>query len=309
MNKLLAFLFFCSVNWVFGQVWCDQGSKWTYNLSTMSSGGTEIWEYSHDSIIQNRPVQIIDVKTHLFQFDQFGHLYGNIFQGPSKITSTSGDSVFYFDPTKDKFYLLYNFGAIAGDEWVVSEDVFAPECDSISTVKVISTGDTLINGVLLRTIALQTSNNGQFGIDGLVIERLGIVNPNTNHFGFLPGGRDCPNQQSVIEWNYYSLRCFQDSTLGSYQIDTIDCNYLTVEIEDNDNNEFALYPNPSDSWLTLKINSIKGSPLYGQITTLQGEKVMDFELHSNQNEIDIQLLEKGMYLLWVGQSAIQFIKF
>jgi hypothetical protein len=294
---------------MFGQVWCDQGAKWTYNLSIMSSGGTEIWEYSRDSVIQNRPVQVIEVKTHLFQYNQFGQLYGNIYQGPSKITSTSGDSVFYFDPVKNKFFLLYNFGASVGDEWVVSEEIVTPECDSISTVKVISTGDTLINGVLLRTITLQSSNNGQFGIDGIVIERLGVVNSNMNHFGFLPGGRDCPNQQSVIEWNYYSLRCFQDSTLGSYQIDTIDCTYLTIGIQENDVNEFTIFPNPTESLLTCKTNSIISSPIFGQITTLQGEKVLVFELSKNQDEIDVRLLEKGIYLLWVGQSVKQFIKY
>jgi hypothetical protein len=308
MKKFLPFLFICSINWIYCQVWCEPGAKWTYNYSSISSGGTDIWQYSRDSIIQNRPVQIIDVTKHLFQYNQFGQLFGNVYNGTSQITSSSGDSVFYYDIVKDKFFLLYNFGASVGDEWIVSEEIVTPECDSISIVKVISTGDTLINGVLLRTITLQSLNNGQFGIDGIVIERLGVVNSNMNHFGFLPGGRDCPNQQGVIEWDYYSLRCFEDTFLGNYQVDTVDCNYLTVGIEDN-NIEFGLYPNPSDSWLTLKINSIKGSPLNGQITTLQGEKVMDFELSSNQNEIDIQLLEKGMYLLWVGQTARQFIKF
>ncbi len=302
-------MFICSINWIYCQVWCESGAKWTYNYASISSGGTDIWHYTRDSIIQNRPVQIIEVKKHLFQYNQFGQLYGNVYYGTSHITSTSGDSVFYYDIVKDKFYLLYNFGANVGDEWIVSEESLVTECDSISIVKVISTGDTLINGNQLRTITLQTSNNGQFGIDGIVIERLGIINPTMNHNGFLPGGRDCPNQQSVIEWDYYSLRCFEDTILGNYQIDTVACNYLTVGIEDFAHVEFTLYPNPSDSWLTLKINSIKGSSLNGQITTLQGEKVMDFELNSNQNEIDIQLLEKGMYLLWVGQSARQFIKF
>ena len=83
----------------------------------------------------------------------------------SYFTSVSGDTVFYLN--NNQFYVLYNFDASIGDQWIITENPNAEFCNPVSSVQVTDTGSVFINGQIRRTITLETLTTGEVGIDGI----------------------------------------------------------------------------------------------------------------------------------------------
>ena len=72
--------------------------------------------------------------------------------------------------------------------------------------------------------------------------------------------------------------------------------------------EFALYPNPAKSFVTLEFEALKENALL-QILDLNGRKVRTFDLKAGQETLRIDLgdLPKGVYTIMLGNTAKKLI--
>ena len=284
------------------QVWVNSNAVWTYGYSGLTEGGSFRWRYMNDTVIQDRSVQVISCEKHQFVYDQFGQLQGNIINNGNYYTSVSGDTVFYLN--NNQFYVLYNFGANIGDQWIIAENPNTTFCNSVSSVQVTDTGTFLINGQVKRTITLSTLTTGDLGMDGLVIEGIGLING--ANFGLFPGVRDCPGSSVISESYEFDFRCFSDDSLGIYQQGILDCDYLIVSINESNSEVFSVYPNPSCE--TIQIKNLTVEKTF-TISDFKGEKVIEKKIIPNHNYIDISELKNGIYLLNIGNQKIKFIKY
>lgn len=286
----------------FSQVWVNPNAVWTYNYSGVAEGGTFRWRYTHDSIIQGRTVQVLKAEKHQFVMDQFGQMHGYFQAYGNHYTSVSGDTVFYLK--NDQFYVLYNFGANIGDQWIVAENPNADFCNPVSSVKVSDTGSVLINGQIKRSITLETLTTGEFGIDGTAVEGIGLVLGSSN-IGMFPGGRDCPLSGILNEWYMINFRCFSDDVLGLYNPGSFDCDYLTVSMNEKDLEQLTIFPNPSNG--IIKIENVN-SKTELRLTDLSGKMVLIQEISPEQNSVDISHLLDGTYILEIGEKRLKISK-
>lgn len=284
------------------QVWVNPNAVWTYDYSGVAEGGTFRWRYTHDSIIQGRTVQVLKGEKHQFVLDQFGQMHGYLQYFGNNYTSVSGDTVFYL--INDQFYVLYHFGANIGDQWIIAENPNADFCNPISSVQVIDTGSVLINGQMKRTIKLETLTTGEFGIDGMAVEGIGLVSGSSN-FGIFPGGRDCPGSGIINEWYMIDFRCFSDNVILSYNPSSVDCNYQTVSIDESDLEIFNISPNPSNG--IVKIDNVTCITKI-RLTDLSGKIVLVKDISPEQNSIDLNNLLDGTYFIEIGNKRAKISK-
>ncbi len=103
---------------------------------------------------------------------------------------------------------------------------------------------------------------------------------------------------AVVNDDSNLLRIDNHETIHVYTISwTINKNTLGIDEISSDTNDFSisLYPNPTNSSITIKYESSKIAPLRLEITSLEGKKVKLVEL-TNENSIDISALSHGIYL-------------
>lgn len=286
----------------FAQVWVNPNAVWTYDYSGISEGGTFKWKYTHDSIIQGRTVQALKCEKHQFVMDQFGQLHGSLQDYGSRFTSVSGDTVFHMN--NNQFYVLYNFGASIGDQWIIDENPNAEFCNPVSSVQVTDTGSVLINGQMRRTITLETLTTGEFGIDGIAVEGIGLVSGSSN-FGMFPGDRDCPLSGIVTEWYMFDFRCFDDDMLGTYNPGGLDCNYLTVSLNEKDLDDVYIFPNPTSG--IIKIENVSFAT-EARIIDLSGQTVLIDNISPDQKTIDFTHLSDGAYFLEMDKKRAKILK-
>ena len=302
MKTILLFLLILISIKSSAQVWVNPNAVWSFDYSGISEGGTFRWRYTHDSLIQGRTVQVLKCEKHQFVLDQFGQMHGNLQDFGNHYTSVSGDTVFYLK--NDQFYVLYNFGANIGDQWIISENPNADFCNPISSVQVIDTGSVLINGQMKRTIKLETLTTGEFGIDGMAVEGIGLVSGSSN-FGIFPGGRDCPGSGIITEWYMIDFRCFSDDVILSYNPSSVDCNYLTVSIDESDLELFNISPNPSNG--IVKIDNVTCKTEI-RLIDLSGKIVLVENISPGQNSIDLNNLLDGTYFIEIGNKRAKISK-
>ncbi len=295
------------MNFTYSQTWGVQGAKWTVDYNGIGSFGTRKWDYVADSVIDGKNVQVIIDTVFQYTYNQQGEINGLAIPGNKYFTYASGDSVFYY--LNNQFFLMYNFKANIGDQWAVSNVAYDGACLSTSSVEVVDTGSIVINGISLRTLTLQTVAGSQFGYDGVAIERIGMIS--ANHFGFMPGGRDCPFQQMVIEWDNFNFRCYSDNSLGVYQSGTIDCDYRTDLIYSNSgiqevfSNSISVWPIPASN----EINFEKlDAPSILMLFDETGRLVLTTEISKEKNTVDVSKLQAGIYLMELNNKVQRIIK-
>lgn len=301
MKQILLFfmLSYVTIAHLNGQSWVSNNSLWHYNFYGAGDGFYKI-EMGTDSLIQNKNCQQFLIKKYIF-WRQPNNTYtlATILDEPSQYTYTSGDTVFYLN--EDKFYMLFNFNANIGDEWVLSnKPINFPGFDSTSKVKVTNKSIITINGKSQRAIFLQTIDRSQVGIDGWVVEKIGPIN--TQYL--FPSGKNSDSTVICYELGYF--KCFNDSLFGLYNPNGIDCEYLLNHVGINENKEqvFDVFPNPSSEKITLNF-SIDGE-YQATIYDLSNKVVLSKNFKSTTCEIDLTGLSKGVYTLKIKNKDSDF---
>ncbi len=296
---LFAIIFSSST--AFGQVWVDSDAQWTYEILDDGNPGRYEYEYVSDTLIEGHNCQkITGVRQQYFlsggEWEELPPvtLYENY-------TYVSGDTIFYY--FNDQFFVLYDFGATVGDQWLIADTIHSATalCNDSSFVEVVETGSMDINDVTYRTITLKTLENSSYGLDGLYIERFGFI-PDSSRFRLFPFPISC-NDSFIIQPWYLQFRCFYDSSFEIYNPSGEDCLHTpstaSLPIE-SDGNRFNMYPNPASNQVNL------GTTFSGLITILDqsGRTLKNLDIQ-NQSFIDISDLANGTYFVVFSQDGKQ----
>jgi hypothetical protein len=293
-------LILLGLNFVKSQVWVQPGAVWHYDYWFPGVGGFLKMEYEKDTLIQGRVCQKITTLDYKFMHNQYGQ---TILLGPHKnadqFTSVSGDTVFWW--SNNDFFVLYNFGASIGDNWIVSlvnPGGLSAKCDDTSRLFVTDTGSMVLNSVRYRTITVEPSPNASIGIKGVIVERFGLVNTDWGEFQTLfPYGYQCDSLAAVVDWGWFRFKCFQDNAFPLYNPFTEGCEHLltTIGMEEPEFLPVKLYPNPTSGLLMIHT---PGHPeKMAEVYNFQGAMVKTLVLRDEVSSIDLSDLPKGIY--WI----------
>lgn len=292
MKKLLLVFLFLSCFAPAQNVWIQPGAIWHYSTWVPGMGGFVRVSYMHDTLINGTNCQKLESKR--FKFVNAGPpSYQTVPYGTPdtwyNFTHSNGDTVFYLNG--GSFYVLYNFGAQAGDTWDLGPFNSLWGCGN-SMVKVDSTGTINFNGTNYRWISLSDANpDNSIGLQGKAVERFGSFENS-----LFPKERNC-DSSSVVEFWIDNFRCFEDSQFPLVMTNGIwDCEYeYEMGIGEIAGEKIEIFPNPSEEMIRIKssgeINVFRLCDLSGKLVTaenLNGEK---------EFQVTLEDLKAGAYLL------------
>ena len=286
-----------------GQVWIDSGAVWHYDYLNVGYWGFYKYEYVQDTLIQGKNCQKIIGSSYAFTHDQYSNLVLLFHhQLSNNYTFVSGDTVFYLN--NGEFFVLFNFGATIGDNWIISTTNPYGFCDDTSRVEVIDTGKLTLNSVKYRFIKVQPTSNSSLGLYGTYVERFGSIDSTFLDFqNLFPGPFQCDSLPGYPEWDRIKFKCFADNSFTMYNPSTQDCEYyLTlVGIHELDQHDFILYPNPTSGLINIDNSLI--SDKFVEIYNYQGSLTRSLHLTESTEKIDISDLKTGIYFLRFKDKA------
>ncbi|MDG1476789.1 MAG: T9SS type A sorting domain-containing protein [Vicingaceae bacterium] len=263
------------------QIYFPSGAIWHYGLPSFNSAS-----FSYTTIESKGDS--------IFNGDTLTYLEGSVAcsVGNNELVKQQGQKVYKLNECDSTFSLLYDFGALQGDTIIIQTDPCSNQNDTVFLF-IDSTSTISINGVTLnQSFTTQLNPASGYTFSGKIIEGIGNVTSFYPLVGF-------------CDPNGGPLRCYNDHLLGLYKngsTSPCDTNY-SVGIEKKDiNNEIKIYPNPSKTKFQIITNTqIKSIDLFN----IDGRKI----LTTKNNEIDIEKLSKGIYILKVHlQNGTQIRK-
>ena len=285
------------------QVWIDNGAIWHYDFWNVAVEGFYEIEYTKDTLIEGHDCQVIEGVRYMYGggIDGDFALIGET-NLQTQFTYVSGDTVFYRN--NDEFFVLFNFGATAGDSWIISTIPF-DVCDDTSYIEVLETGTIEIDGTTYRTITVEPSSNSSVGFSGIFVERFGNITTGFGPFHDLfPHFYECDSiELGIIEWDYTRFGCFEDESFSLYNPDGEDCTWwrTNLSIENQELEPLLFYPNPSSDYITIE--GVEPNVDYA-IYDLSGKKLKSGIMP--KDIIDIRALESGIYLLKIENHTVRF---
>ena len=262
------------------------GNEWYYEIQ--NENGSITYQYMYqagDTIVQDEPTHILvkintlydkDIhteETHEYVYERDGKLY-------------------WWNKTLEEFTVLYDFSAEEGDEWeikvgsqslTVHVDVAQYVTYKSQTYRMltVSDPDDLFSGDIVCGIGHLTSffperlmDNG----DGVRVE---------------------------------GLRCYwvEDELVFKYGDEDCDAIYEELHgLEENAENQFDVYPNPTNG--ILFVETRHGTSLPNQtyrITNLMGQTITTGQITSEIQQIDVTTFPDGMYFITVGDTTRKFV--
>ena len=308
MKKTLIFLLIFTIRVITlkTQTWIDQGAKWTFDYELLIEYGTFVFEYIQDTTIHGVNAQVISITNHRFFPDQFGNINLITSYEDDRYTYQSGDSVFYFKDST--FYLLYDFGASIGDQWIIGIDdtsLTSFNCSDTVKVQVVDTGFIVINGQNLRTITLNTISNTLTALSGLAIEKFGLlpINEFNYNYGFFPGIKNC-DSSVFIDYNTITFRCYEDNSFTTFNPTNYTCDYLTSAHQLQPKSS-SIFPNPVIDYLFINENNF----IEVVIRDVQGKIIISHPLNGKNHIIDFSNIKAGIYFSeWKTKTGVIEIK-
>jgi hypothetical protein len=197
-----------------------------------------------------------------------------------------GRKVYYYVSSLNRFCLLYDFNANAGDWWILDE--FPASWGD--TVKVISTSTIMINGHERKSMILNNTA-AQYDFRGLTIEGIGNWLYLFPAFGLHYDG---------------PLRCYQDNILGLYTTGaTPSCETTNVGITGYIEKEFSISTNPASNFIHITLNrNMKDAVL--NIFDTKGVQYLSAPLSGNSQTIDVSSLPAGLYFIFIQYEGLSF---
>ena len=270
------------------QKWCEPGAEWIYYGFDMGPYlGKVRYFHQKDTLIENKACQKI-LKQGVGGVnctDTF-----NV-EGGSFFSYSANDTVWFY--LHNKFFPGYMFNAQVGDTHFLHH-LYPDPCDSFLIFIVQNTGIEILNGDTLRTYTLQKFKDTLISNEFLsVTERIGI----TEHV-FVP------TDACIIDGPYWKLVCYDDVAVNFHNTEfnslTCDpCNHAVSVAEHSAQNELLIYPNPVYDFLTLKVKGFSISEI--EIKDITGKLLVCKRVahFSDDNKIDVQGLNTGVYLITV----------
>lgn len=261
------------------------GNEWYYEI--VSANGSITYQHlefaANDTTIHHKDVVII-IKTNTLydkgiKYQEVTHEY--IYQ--------EGNVVYWYNKSEDDFTVLYDFGAVAGDEWEINVG------DATVLMHVDSVAFVDHDGETYRKMMVVSDQDGAFSGDILC----GIGHTTS----FFP--------ESMLNKNYRveGIRCYWNDEELIQQWSDADCDevyeqYHTGIIEPIHDQSLMVYPNPTDGMIII---SGKQTGEY-RITNIMGQTLMTGRIDSDNQPIDVRSLQKGVYFITIGGASSLFVK-
>ena len=110
--------------------------------------------------------------------------------------------------------------------------------------------------------------------------------------------------ENLVEGNHYKLRVFrQEANASTASFQSFTAMFQeTLSINDNEENDIHIYPNPTTEWLFISsTSSIKNIELYD----ILGKKVLNV---ANNHQIDLSSLYSGVYFIKITSDKGEITK-
>ncbi|WP_084403467.1 T9SS type A sorting domain-containing protein [Epilithonimonas caeni] len=165
------------------------------------------------------------------------------------------------------------------------------------------------NGQIWATSLMRIYDRiGKEKTDRIFLEGLGMTNSSSNQQTAAVAVR----QAAIDMLGTYGFTCddiniiTEELTTSGYTLPTYQC--VNLAVADISKNTVSIYPNPVTESLTVSMNFKKTEA--AEIYSLDGRKVSESNINSNNNVINVSKLNKGVYLLKIkGTDIVQkFIK-
>jgi hypothetical protein len=268
------------------------GNEWYYEI--VNSDGSITYQHlefaANDTTIHHKDVVII-IKTNTL-YDK-GVMHQEV---THEYIYQEGNVVYWYNKSEDDFTVLYDFGAVAGDEWEINvgDETVLMHVDSVAFVD--------HDGETYRKMMVVSDQDGVFSGDILC----GIGHTTS----FFP--------ESLLNKNYRveSIRCYWNDEELIQQWSDADCDEVYEQYHTGLNESIydqllIVYPNPTDGMIYI-VETCHGASLQGQneyrITNIMGQTLMTGRIDSDNQPIDVRSLQKGVYFITIGGVSSLFVK-
>lgn len=281
--RSLILAFFLIPTYCFAQVeWAPVGAKWWYEQTYVSPVGSSYdigyynMEVIGDTIVLGRTCRELS-------WEENGQYCYTCDHRPYYVYSDSG-RVYYFNHDDEAFTLLYDMNKGIGESWEVNFFNEYMNDDVTLTMTVIDTMSIWVNGVRLRQ--QKVDYHSQFSFGDVITEGLGSTE------AFFP---NCQNGGGC-ETIYGALRCYEDSILGMYHItiDSCEWKYTYVSLEELEQAEMRLWPNPANYLMNIETDGRQGFVV--ALHDMAGREVFASPMLSSKQSINTVDIPAGVYV-------------
>lgn len=288
-NILLIALLFSLTS--YSQVWIDSNATWHYKVLSQNNPGHYEYHYDEDTLLLGQLCQKITGQRTLWYWNSSDWDVFSTTTLNEKYTYVNGDTVFHF--FNDQFFILYNFGANIGDQWLLADtNLYDPStnCYDSAFVEVIDTGSMIINSTSYRTITLQTLDSSSYALNGLFVERFGFI-PDSSRWRMTPIAQSCDPSFVIQPW-YVDFSCFEDNSFTLYNPSGDDCVYApsTANLTSIEKPLFEIYPNPASTHVQLSGTQNCSVDIF----SITGQKMMSLNLEKH-GIVDLSNFSNGTY--------------
>ena len=263
-------------------------SEWFYEIENEDGSIT----YQHlqcvgdTTINEERPKIIVRSNTH---YDR---------EGQTEVTREyvyeENGVVYWWNKTKGRFTVLYDFSAEVGDEWTIEVG------EEAITTRVYETEIQYIEGIPYKRLTIADPNDA---FSGSLLSSIG------HQTSFFPEKLMTKGKGYRVE----GLRCYWLDDELIYKQGEEDCDAIYDELhhgldEVTGDAVFSIYPNPSNNVLLVEMVSALSLPekTY-RITNLIGQTLLQGSINSDIQQINIESLPGGMYFINVGDETHKFV--
>jgi hypothetical protein len=290
---LLSFLF--SVAVVSAQKWCAPGAEWTYNFYGWGTEGYVRVNLAADTTINGQQCKKLVVRNKIKQGYPIISIDSS-YRTPV-FTFSRNDTVFIYRQGSDSFVATYFFNVVVGDtiKYLNTSNM----CNSPIISIVDSIGSRTISNQSLKYYVAHVLHPQQSILypDRItIVERLGCLETYIE-----------PTFVCVTDAESFTLRCYKDDSIISYQTDPlIACDYFYTSIDEISNPvHFTAYPNPTHSEIALD-NDVT---IQFYIIDPLGRQLRKGIVQPHQS-INLDSLQQGIYFLsLLGNDGLQTTSF
>ena len=270
------------------QSWCPPGATWSYSTSG-SPGSQTVLTFVGDTVVDSFSGQRIT------QLDAFSIPWNPdsiiIFGGLDIVTRTEPDMVLWWLSETQEWDTLYWFGAQPGDTWSPGWRQQFPSDDSCSThayLQVVDTGTMVVDGVSLRTLALERHlNASDVDLSFIIMERVG----NTLEY-FFPD----PPYICLINEALKNFGCYGDDEIR-YPPSTFPCGSITAVKEEDYGNgpSWSVSPVPFHDRFTVSSAIPRNATVI--LLDMTGRELLAAPFRGTAMDLDAERLPAGTYVL------------
>ena len=282
---------------VWGEYWtsgnfeedCDfAGMEWYYEIENENGSITyQHLEYVADTTINHKDVQIIIRTNTLYDKGEHSEVTREYVYGEDGV-------IYWWNPTLQEFTVLYNYDAVAGDEWEikVGTQSVTMHVDAVEQYEYenqqfkllqVRDADNVFSGTIVCGIGHLTS---------FFPERL-----MTRGKGYRVDGMRCYWRNGELFFKY-----------GEEDCDAVYKDYHSGLDEPINDAVFAVYPNPTHNVLFVETVCTPSLPTQTyRITNLMGQTLMNGTITAETQQINVSNLPEGMYFITIGDMTRKFV--